>query len=47
MKAHNGVEKMNKKRSKMMEKVTKRRSQRMDKERKKVAKTGRPASSPA
>ena len=36
MMTHNGVEKMNKK-----------RPQRMDKERKKVAKTGRPASSPA
>ena len=43
MKTHNGVEKMNK----MVEKVTKRRPQRMDKERKKEAKTGRPASSPA
>ena len=43
MMTHNGVEK----RSKMMEKVTKRRPQRMDKERKKEAKTGRPASSPA
>ena len=47
MMTHNGVEKMNKTRSKMMEKVTKRRPQRMDKERKKEAKTGRPASSPA
>ena len=43
MMTHNGVEK----RSKMMEKVAKRRPQRMDNEKKKEAKTARPASRPA
>ena len=43
MMTRNGVKEMNK----MVEKVTKRRPQRLDKERKKEAKTGRPASSPA
>ena len=48
MTTYNGVEKMSKRRSKMMEKMTKRRSKKMVKEKmKKEAKPGRPASSPA
>ena len=44
---YNGVEKMSKRRSKMMEKMTKRRPKKMDKKRKKEAETGWLASQPA
>ena len=44
---HIRVEKMSKRRSKMMEKMTKRRPKKMDKKRKKEAEPGWPASQPA
>ena len=47
MTTYNGVEKMSKRRSKMMEKMTKRRSKKMVKEKKKEAEPVWPASSPA
>ena len=47
MTTYNGVERMSKRRSKMMEKMTKRRSQKKVKENVKKAKPDRPASGPA
>ena len=48
MTTYNGVEKMSKRRSKMMEKMTKRRPKKMVKEKtKKLEKPDRPAPSPA
>ena len=47
MATYNGVEKISKRRSKMMEKMTKRRSKKMDKETKKEAEPDWPAPSPA